>query len=337
VVGDWNHDGRADLAVAEQGHGATGAVEVLLAAADGSFGPATASPVGLSPVSVDYGDFNDDGNLDLAVASNTGPFTCAGDNSTCHADIDCGSKGPCNDSGDVTILMGSGDGGFHLLGHIENARGPKAIAVADFDRDHHDDIAVARAMDSNVALYFGDGHGNFTLGPSLLSVDNSPSAVAARDINGDSIPDLLVSDAVSNSVAMFRSLGANRRFRQDDDPTVSLRPIAVIAADFNGDGRYDGATANSFAADSASVLTNIVPPSASAPAVLRGDGNGDAVVSAADAVAVMRELGDGSGTRIEEVKVGGAFAAAPGIDANGDGLVTFQDSLAVTHRLFAGS
>ena len=59
-------------------------------------------------------------------------------------------------------------------------------------------------------------------------------------------------------------------------------------------------------------------------------------MSAADAIAVMRELGDGSGTRIEEVQRGGIFAAAPGVDANGDGVVTLQDALAVAHRLFPG-
>jgi hypothetical protein len=72
-----------------------------------------------------------------------------------------------------------------------------------------------------------------------------------------------------------------------------------------------------------------------APAVIRGDGNGDGKVTAADAVSVMRELGDGNGSRIEEVRVsGGTYAAAPGVDANGDGLVTAQDALAVAHRLF---
>jgi len=113
--------------------------------------------------------------------------------------------------------------------------------------------------------------------------------------------------------------------------TVSRRPISVAVADVNGDGRYDGAAADAFVG-AVSVLTNIV-----APAVLRGDGNGDTVVSAADAVAVMRELADGSGTRIEEVTRGGRFAAAPGVDANGDGVVTPQDALAVAHRVFAGA
>jgi hypothetical protein len=82
-----------------------------------------------------------------------------------------------------------------------------------------------------------------------------------------------------------------------------------------------------------SVLTNI-----GATPVLRGDANGDQRVSVADAVAVMRELGDGNGTRIDDLRIGGGtYAAAPGVDANGDGQVTPQDALAVAHRLFPGA
>jgi hypothetical protein len=308
AVGDWNQDGRSDLAVAEHGTGPTGAVEILLAAADGEFGAPKPFPVGISPVSIDYGDFNEDGKPDLAVANIV--------------------------SGDISILKGNGDGTFSALSPISNVKGPRALVVADFDADHHDDLAVLGGTSQAVLLFFGNGQGGFTLGPSSLSVE-TPLALAARDINGDSIPDVLVSEGgQANAVAMFRSLGTNRRFRQEEPTTVSRQPIAIIAADFNGDGRYDGAAADNSVAGAVSVLTNIVAPSVTTPAVLRGDGNGDAAVTAADAVAVMRELGDGNETRVEAVKRGGLFSAAPGVDANGDGIVTFQDSLAVAHRLF---
>jgi hypothetical protein len=307
AVGDWNHDGRSDLAVAEQGTGPTGVVEILLARADGSFGTPKAFPVGLTPVSIDRGDFNEDGKPDLAVANNV--------------------------SGSVSVLKGNGDGTFTALSPIANLGSARALVVADFDRDHHDDIAVVDgAAQSRVDVYFGTGQGSFGFPPRSLSLSGgNASALAARDINGDSKPDLLVSDDVSNAVAIFTSQGANQHFTAADTVTVSRRPISVAAADFDGDGRYDGAAADAFVG-TVSVLTNIV-----APAVLRGDANGDAVVSAADAVAVMRELADGNGTRIEEVTRGGTFAAAPGVDANGDGVVTPQDALAVAYRLFAGS
>ena len=123
---------------------------------------------------------------------------------------------------------------------------------------------------------------------------------------------------------------ASRTLTTGDLITVGRSPASVAAADFDGDGRYDGAAANNYSAGSISVMTNIL-----APAVIRGDGNGDGKVTVADAVAVMRELGDGNGTSIEDVRIaGGTYAAAPGIDANGDGLVTPQDALAVAHRLF---
>jgi hypothetical protein len=141
-----------------------------------------------------------------------------------------------------------------------------------------------------------------------------------------------VTDQVSNAVLAFVSSGASRQFH-DDSIGVSRGPVSVAAGDVDGDGRYDGVAANSFLAGSVSVLTNI-----GATELLRGDGNGDQRVSVADTLAVIRELGDGSGRRIEDVQVtGGAYAAGGGVDANGDGLVTAQDARAVAHRLFLGS
>jgi type IV secretory pathway VirJ component len=165
-----------------------------------------------------------------------------------------------------------------------------------------------------------------------LSVQ-SPSALAARDLNGDLIPDLVVTDQVANAVLGFLSRApvTPRSFQAAAGVTVARRPTSVVAADFDGDGRYDAAAGDSFVAD-ISVLTNI---SATHTPILRGDGNGDHRVSAADAVAVIRKLGEGASTRVEQVGRG-TYAAAPGADANGDGVVTGQDIFAIAHRLFPG-
>jgi hypothetical protein len=97
-------------------------------------------------------------------------------------------------------------------------------------------------------------------------------------------------------------------------------------------------TANSSGtANNISVLMNCVGESACAEgpaAAKRGDGNGDGVVSAADLVAVVREVFDGDGEQIEDVARGG-FVAGRGVDANGDGRVDMQDGGAVAHRIFA--
>jgi hypothetical protein len=62
-VGDFNGDGKTDLAVTNAG------VSVLLGTGTGTFGAATPFAAGLSPHSVVVSDFNGDGKLDVAVAS----------------------------------------------------------------------------------------------------------------------------------------------------------------------------------------------------------------------------------------------------------------------------
>ena len=67
AVGDFNGDGKPDLATANVG---SNEVSVLLGSGSGGFGPATNFGVGDGPFSVAVGDFNGDGKPDLAVANN---------------------------------------------------------------------------------------------------------------------------------------------------------------------------------------------------------------------------------------------------------------------------
>src|SRR5262249_52589849 len=83
VTGDFNGDGKADLAVVNQG---SNTVSVLLGTGDGTFQPKTDYATGATPRGVAVGDFNGDGKLDVAVAD-------SGANS-------------------VSVLLGNGDGTF---------------------------------------------------------------------------------------------------------------------------------------------------------------------------------------------------------------------------------
>src|SRR5262249_55632952 len=65
AVGDFNRDGRDDMAVVNQG--ATPSITVLLGNADGTFQPGANYALGGSPVNAAAGDLNGDGNLDLVV------------------------------------------------------------------------------------------------------------------------------------------------------------------------------------------------------------------------------------------------------------------------------
>jgi FG-GAP-like repeat len=66
AVGDFNGDGKIDLAVANFD---SGTISILLGNGNGTFAPQTTVPVGSYPSSIAVGDFNGDGKLDLAVAS----------------------------------------------------------------------------------------------------------------------------------------------------------------------------------------------------------------------------------------------------------------------------
>src|SRR5207245_1738207 len=83
VVGDFNGDGKPDLAVANFG---SNTVSVLLGNGDGTFQAPLTVASATGPRSVAVGDFNGDGTLDLAVA-------------------DWGSN-------TVSVLLGNGDGTF---------------------------------------------------------------------------------------------------------------------------------------------------------------------------------------------------------------------------------
>ena len=131
---------------------------------------------------------------------------------------------------------------------------------------------------------------------------------------------------------------------------VSRMPIAIAAGDFDNDGRYDAASANNDPrANNLSVLSNCardpgcnpfpIPgrtPGPPGQAALRGDGNGDGRISAADLVAVGREVMDSDGFQVEAIGRG-SYDAAPGVDANGDGRVDAQDRMAVAHLIFTGT
>jgi hypothetical protein len=129
AVGDFNLDGSPDLAVANYN---SNNVTTLWGNGLGGFAQPTGSPVavGPSPQSIVVGDFNRDGNTDLAIAN--------------------------VDANLLTILLCNGMGGFTQVPGSPLATGftPTGVAVGDFLQDGKPDLAVSHSNSNNVLVYF---------------------------------------------------------------------------------------------------------------------------------------------------------------------------------------
>ena len=126
AVGDFNGDGKPDLAVANY---TSGTVGILLNKGNGTFATATTYGTGGSdPRGILSGDFNSDGKANLAVTN--------------------------NGSDDVGILLGSGNGMFSAATTFSTGSGsePFGLAVGDFNGDGKPDLAVTDSKTDAVGI-----------------------------------------------------------------------------------------------------------------------------------------------------------------------------------------
>ena len=219
AVGDFNGDGKPDLAIAS----GDGTVTVLLGTGGGGFAAAPGSPfpAGSGPSAVAVGDFNGDGKPDLAIAD--------------------------YDANRVTVLLGDGTGRFTAAPSSPFPAGsqPDSVAVGDFNGDGKPDLAIANYNSNNVTVLLGDGAGGFTAAPgSPFSAGTQPFSVAVGDFNGDGKPDLAISNVASGNVTVLLGNGTGGFTAAPGSPfAVGAYPESVSVADFNADGKLDLAVA----------------------------------------------------------------------------------------------
>ncbi len=303
AVGDFNGDGNQDLVLANAvGCSATACpVVVLLGNGDGTFTPTGQAGLfaGFSLKAMAVGDFNGDGNQDVAVMDNDGSCTQQGGGEA------------CTDS-TVTVLFGKGDGTFSS-GRTQVTAGyaPTAMASADWNGDRIQDFAVANWIgaegpsnpegENTISVELGGATGVFKAAASPAS-GTQPSAMVAADFNGDGIEDLAVADATyqcttapcaNGAVTVLLGNGDGTFSAVPESPLTSPYPTAMAALDINGDGIPDLVVANKFdgsgsGGGSISVLLGngdgtFTSAAASADldsnpsAMLAGDFNGDGV------------------------------------------------------------
>jgi hypothetical protein len=229
AVGDFNGDGNKDLVVANF---AGPSVSVLFGTGSGTFD----APVNfaltdqLNPTAVAVGDFNRDGNQDLAVTMSYGFSNVT--------------------PGHVAVLLGDGSGGFGAPASYAVGGTPRSVAIGDFNNDNKLDLAVANYLVGTVSILPGDGAGAFGAATDL-AVSGRPVAVRVADFNGDLKTDLAVAvttPLVNNAhIAILAGNGTGTfgpAMVTVLDRVNGAEPNGIATADLNGDGKLDLAVSN---------------------------------------------------------------------------------------------
>ncbi|CAF2417401.1 unnamed protein product [Rotaria sp. Silwood2] len=266
AVGDFNNDHQMDIVVANSGRNTIG---IFLAQDNATFTNQKIYSTGFtsSPYSLVVNDFNNDKNLDIAVANygtnNIGIFLGYKNGTFANQKVvSLGSSRPFfitigdfnNDNqmdiavanygtNTVGILLGNGNGSFQDQTTYPTGYDslPYALAVGDFNKDNQLDIAVANYGTNNIGIFLGYGNGTFASQTIYTTTLNSnPSSITVGDLNNDNYLDIIVTHYGTGKIGIFLGL-ENGTFAAQSTFSISsnCRPYYSAVGYFDRDNQLD--------------------------------------------------------------------------------------------------
>jgi len=124
---------------------------------------------------------------------------------------------------------------------------PKAIAVADFNGDGKQDLAVAHG---DISILIGQGDGTFE---QPVQYPAQGTSIAIADFNGDGKPDLALAGGESLGTVPILLGNGDGTFQSGFIYFGGQLTNLMVAGDFNGDGKPDLVSS---AYDAVYLLTN---------------------------------------------------------------------------------
>lgn len=259
AIDDLNHDGKLDIVAGETdnvcGGGFGGRIHVYLGNDSGNYASDTVLEWEncVQILVVVTGDFNNDGNVDIAGAPGYGSTMVAylgdgaGGFSTSRDSYFNNQSGPggyndrlvaadIDQDGTLDLIsatangklfrhIGRGDGYFDPpMEFFSGNLGRPYLRIADVNFDGKSDIILCGGIEDAVAVLYGNGGGSFQvqMGDSF-------------DFNGDGIRDRIIASFGAGIVLFTGDVFGN--FNQVNPPQLSV--LARQTLDLNGDGLYD--------------------------------------------------------------------------------------------------